>query len=312
VIRLLELPHARARRVLTSGAPVFVGVNPVEYHGPHLSLHNDACLARWFTTALHARLAQRHDWPLIVVEDLELGVQPTRGPGSRSLPFPVVRDAVVETVRALVELGARRVVLMSFHGDPLHAAALDAGVECARAAGAPALDPFNLVTRRLLDPPGDELDRAFDGLADSDRARVRAALPLDFHAGFFETSLSLHCAPETVDPDHVELPPCPSVTRDPGMDRLAGLARASGRTTLARELDLVAWGLGWGRLDPHPGYTGEPGLARAESGAVFAEAILETYEETATAVLLEDDAPPRPILGWLRAATLGGRLHPGA
>ena len=31
--------------LLATGAPVFLCVNPVEYHGPHLSLHNDRLIS---------------------------------------------------------------------------------------------------------------------------------------------------------------------------------------------------------------------------------------------------------------------------
>jgi hypothetical protein len=33
MISLLDLPNAEARRLLATGVPVFVPVNPVEYHG---------------------------------------------------------------------------------------------------------------------------------------------------------------------------------------------------------------------------------------------------------------------------------------
>ena len=33
--QLLDLPHAKAQALLASGAPVYLLVNPVEYHGPH-------------------------------------------------------------------------------------------------------------------------------------------------------------------------------------------------------------------------------------------------------------------------------------
>ncbi|MBI3544025.1 MAG: hypothetical protein HY075_12205 [Deltaproteobacteria bacterium] len=40
-IELNALPHAKATDVLATGAPVYLFVNPVEYHGPHLPLYND-------------------------------------------------------------------------------------------------------------------------------------------------------------------------------------------------------------------------------------------------------------------------------
>ena len=44
-VSLFDLPHDAARRLVQSGAPVYLFVNPVEYHGPHLPLHNDRIIA---------------------------------------------------------------------------------------------------------------------------------------------------------------------------------------------------------------------------------------------------------------------------
>ena len=45
MLELFDLPHGRARALLDRGVPVFLTVNPVEYHGPHLSLHNDRLIS---------------------------------------------------------------------------------------------------------------------------------------------------------------------------------------------------------------------------------------------------------------------------
>src|SRR5260370_33859112 len=115
------MPHAQARALLAAGAPVFLPVNPVEYHGPHLSLHNDGLVSRGLARDIHAVLAQSEgDWPCLVTSDLEGGVDPCPGPGTRATPFRQVRSLVLEACRRLVELGAQRVVLVTFHGGPLH------------------------------------------------------------------------------------------------------------------------------------------------------------------------------------------------
>ena len=49
VIRLYDLPNDAARRLLATGVPVYLPVNPVEYHGPHLSLHTDRLISRGLT-----------------------------------------------------------------------------------------------------------------------------------------------------------------------------------------------------------------------------------------------------------------------
>src|SRR5205807_1521461 len=73
-ISIFDLPHQDAQRLARSGAPVYLTVNPVEYHGPHLSLHNDRLVSTGIVRDLHERLRARHDWPLLLGGDLEVGV----------------------------------------------------------------------------------------------------------------------------------------------------------------------------------------------------------------------------------------------
>jgi creatinine amidohydrolase len=113
MISLFDQSHTEARRLVKTGATVFLTVNPVEFHGPHLSLHNDRIISLGLAKDLHARLEPKA--PLLLGADLEVGVDPCPGPGSRHTPYGVVRDLVVEACRALAELGVKRVVLMTFH-----------------------------------------------------------------------------------------------------------------------------------------------------------------------------------------------------
>ena len=75
MISLFDVPHQEARRLVRSGAPVYVSVNPVEYHGPHLSLHNDRLISIGLARAVHEELGKRHDWPFLLGADLEVGVE---------------------------------------------------------------------------------------------------------------------------------------------------------------------------------------------------------------------------------------------
>lgn len=309
---LFDLPHHDARRLLGSGAPVYLCVDPVEYHGPHLSLHNDRILSTGCVAALGERLQRRHDWPILTADHLELGVEPCAGPGSRPFGFAFVRDAVVESCRALFELGARRVVLLTFHGSPLHNLALQAGVDWLRGQGARAVAPFHVVLHEMLgftdaEPYADALAFIDDP---AERALVGPELGHDFHAGYVETSLALHWGPQSVSPIHRTLPPCPPITPDRVLGAAAAGARRLGREALARELDFAARAVGWSALRPFPGYTGWPHLAHAGSGAIFAERIIDRYEQVVDDVLIDGAAPPAPIVSWAAWATGGGRLMP--
>ncbi len=309
VLSPLDLPHAEVRALLDHGAPVYLPVNPVEYHGPHLSLHNDALISQGLMRSLHERLFP--NLPLLAVPDLEVGVEPVRGPGSRAVPYATVCKLVATACRSLASLGAQRVVIMTFHGAPLHNDALQRGVELLNARGVRALSPMAELMSLQVDPPSKlraTLARTCDTIADpDDREAMLQDLDLDLHAGFLETSLSLHLAPESVAVDRSKLPPCPPSNASRSVLALARMAELMGRSRLAAELRFVARGLGWYAIRPHPGYATRPDLANAEAGRLATKTIIERYSATTQAVF-DGAPPPEPPMRWLRALTLGGRL----
>jgi len=97
-ISLFDRAHRDARALVGTGAPVYLGVNPVEYHGPHLSLHNDRLLTNGMIPLVHARLAPEH--PILRVDDLEMGVGPVPGPGTPAVSFRTLRAAVLTAARS--------------------------------------------------------------------------------------------------------------------------------------------------------------------------------------------------------------------
>lgn len=308
--KLFDLPHVEASRCVASGAPVYLSINPVEYHGPHLSLHNDRLVSVALARQLHARLPQWKDQPLLLGSDLEIGVEPCPGIGSRHTPYAVARTLVLEACRALIELGARRVVLMTFHGSPLHSLAIEAGVQLLVEHGVHAVAPLNYVLRELLmlDDPS-RYAEAFAHVEDpEERAAMMEDLRNDFHAGFFETSMALHLAPESVSSTYRQLPPCPPIRRDPALELAARAARAMGRDLLARELDFAAAGKGWNAMRPFYGYTGRPHRASAQAGAIFTRIYLDSYAKSIAAVLDGKERSPEPILKWVGVVSAGGRL----
>jgi creatinine amidohydrolase len=309
VISLFDVPHQEARRLAKSGAPVYLSVNPVEYHGPHLSLHNDRLISIGLVREVHEELAKAHDWPLLLGADLEVGVEPCPGPGTRRTSYPMARHLVLEACRALAELGASKVILMTFHGAPLHNLAIEAGVRLLRAAGVRAIAPFNgLLTEMLFLEPS-KFAGAFAHIADEgERTQMMTALGNDFHAGFFETSMALHYAPESVAPDYTSLPPCPDVRPDTTFTLAARMARALGRDQLSRELTFAAAGMGWNALRPFPGYTGRPHRATPQAGAVFASEIVRRYVAGIEDVFAGRAESPPPIMRWVGRLSLGGRI----
>ena len=306
---LLRL-SAADRAAVARGAPVVLPVNPVEYHGPHLTLDNDHVVSVGLARELHARLvAGGWDFPFLLARDLGVGVDPVPGPGSQPVAFGEVRRRVASACDALVALGARRVILMTFHGSPLHAAAIEAGLQRLRTRGVDAVAPFNAVMAETLTV---DAARVADVLATVEDAADRDALgrgvAADFHAGFMETSAALHVAPKTVRPIYRELPPCPEVVPRRLLRGLAGLARVAGASSTARELTLAAVAMAWFGLRPFPGYTSRPHLASAKAGAVLAAQVVDGYVAVVQDVFGGRARSPRPIRPWLATLTLGGRL----
>jgi creatinine amidohydrolase len=306
---VFDLPHREARALLGRDIPVYLPVNPVEYHGPHLSLRNDHLVSMGLAADLHARLAPAEGpWPFLVASSLEAGVEPCPGPGTRAVSYRALKRLVIDACAALLDLGARRVVLMTFHGAPLHSIALDAGVRLCEARGARAIQPLNLVLREMLAIDARPYEAAFAHVEDeAERAAMMRDFSTDFHAGFMETSIALHYAPESVSPMHRSLPPCPPIRPDPALVAAARVARASGRELLATELEFAAFGRGWAALRPFPGYTGRPHRATREAGAVLAGHVVARYAEATRAVFAGAETP-RPIMSWIVGATLAGAI----
>ncbi len=309
-IPLFELSHREARALLARGVRVWLPVNPVEYHGPHLSLHNDRLISLGLAREVHELLAAGRDEPFVVAADLEVGVDPTPGPGTRHVPFAQVRELVLESCRALHALGARSVIAITWHGAPMHSLAIEPGLAWLREHGARALNPFNEAFRELCRLDARRFARAFDHIEDAtDREHMIESLRYDFHAGFFETSMALHYAPASVSA-HRDVPPCLPIPPDPNLQRASRVARAIGRIELADELAMIAMALGWQSLSPFPGYTAQPHLARAESGAVFAAEIASGYAEIISDVLAGRRDAPAPPMRWIATLTANGRLAP--
>lgn len=309
-VEIFDLPHSAARRLAATGAPVFLTVNPVEFHGPHLPLHTDRIISTAINRALHARLLAREPGvPLVLGADLEIGVDPTPGVGTRYTPYPEACRLVTEACRALLELGVRRVVITTFHGAPLHNLAIWEGITLLAKHGVRAVAPLNLLLAMMLDLDTFGYAEALEAIAHpDDREAVRRDLRCDFHAGFLETSLMLHYAPHCVDSSHRTMAPCPSVTPDASFAAAARAARLAGQVPLAKELRYAAWAYGWQKLSPFPGYTGRPHLANPRSGAAFARHMEEMCDTAVEGVFTGARTAPPPIMRWVASATLGGRI----
>ena len=53
MVSKFDVPYRDARHYLASGAPVYLGVNSVECHGPHVPLHNDRLISAGIARDMH-------------------------------------------------------------------------------------------------------------------------------------------------------------------------------------------------------------------------------------------------------------------
>ncbi|MGZ3697162.1 MAG: creatininase family protein [Bdellovibrionota bacterium] len=311
-IHLGNISQTQAKRLVASGAPVYVLVNPVEYHGPHLPLSCDAILSEGLMGDLHAKLHERGwEWPLLVFPPLHLGSDPAPGGGTVAWSYLSTKRAVLRTCRGLKSIGARRVVFMTFHGSPFHGLAIDAGVRWLKQNGIEACSPFNVVMKEMLDYEPSNFLPAVAHLEDpQEREFIIQNLFKDFHGGFFETSLMLNYHPDWVAPNYTELPSCPEIRPNYLFAAIAWVARRLGAERLARECGFIALGMGWLRLKPFPGYTGWPQRATVEAGAFLADYVTTRFAELTEAYFRKSLQPPRPILKWIVPVTLNGTLNP--
>ncbi|TNF27511.1 MAG: hypothetical protein EP319_11330 [Deltaproteobacteria bacterium] len=311
---LFSMPHKKMLETLETGTPVYVLVNPVEYHGPHLSLYTDEALSISLSRKLHERLNQANgtDHPFLIGQNLSLGEGPTPGPGSVHTPYKVLKEKIKKVCKSLVSVGAKRVIFMTFHGAPLHNMAIQAGIDFLRVNGVKAVNPFNIILRRMIDyVPGD-----YPGVenfieTDDSKEFVKTKLNHDFHAGLFETSLCLYLCPHTVDDCYKNLPDCPELFPDKGLMAMAKASKFTGKKELVREFEFAAVGLSWVKLRPFPGYSGRPKESSVELGEFFANNhILPSYEKVALSTLWGDESSPEPIMKWVRPLTLSGAIAP--
>ncbi|MBI5501603.1 MAG: creatininase family protein [Deltaproteobacteria bacterium] len=304
---LLDGPR-RAR--LSAGLPVFVSFNPVEYHGPHLTARNDGLVARRMGEAFFAALRAREPaWDELLWAEFDLGADPVVHEGSVPVSFDDFRRLVLGVCRELAGMGARRVVVHSFHGAPRHNLALLAGVDQLREVGVRAFSPMPLLLAGMIDPPDGLLEPVLATIEDEAvRREVEAYVPYEFHAGFLETSVALHYVPEAVADDFDRVAPCPRVEPEPARMAAAGLARRLGRTREAIALAASARAASWFGLRPFPGYAGVPAAANARAGALLAQHIERGFLDAAGAAFDGRVPDGEWLVRTAARLSLGGRL----
>ncbi|MEW6281793.1 MAG: creatininase family protein [Candidatus Eremiobacterota bacterium] len=184
---------------------VFLPISPLEQHGPHLPLGMDMFGAEYVTRRMGDLFGSLHpEWEVLLVPVLPVGSNAFDFPGSLFTRQRLVRDLLVDFGASLARHGFKNLVLVSVHGGTGHIVAMEEAAE--------------IVSRRfkcrVLAPLGAVASKFFSGayFGDLDRLLPRPLtdeekelLQVDWHAGWWETSLMLLARPDLVKPDYDSL-----------------------------------------------------------------------------------------------------------
>lgn len=224
-------------RFVERNALILLPVGQTEEHGPHLPINTDAVLAREAAAAVGERMAA--ETPTLVMDTIVYGYSSSalkKWPGTIVLQPETVIDTLCETCGSLIEMGFRRIALLSIHGNHL-------GI-------------VRVAVRKVADATGVCPVVAFPLALGMERFLkvAKAGKEGTCHGGELETSVMLHLAPHLVAMDKVK-----------GPNPLRKSSPFSSK---------VFWST-WSREASEHGYYGDPTVACAETGKIAFEAMVE-------------------------------------
>jgi len=181
-ISFSELRSPQVGEAAAAGAVPVLPLGQIEEHGPHLPINTDVFIARRVCEAAVRRLAGSPR--SYVLDAIAYGYSQRamkRWPGT----FTVAQETVIETLKqvliSLAEMGFRKIVVVSTHGNHVGVARVAARmVADERGIGPGVFFPYAACS---------------DILGEYGKAGAGGSC----HAGEFETSVMLHMAPELVD-----------------------------------------------------------------------------------------------------------------
>ena len=275
-------------------------VNPIEFHGTHLTLRNDYEISRGLTERLIGRLQKRiPNIEVSSVHDIQKGCDAAKGPGTEQTSLSELRQTILTTCEEIERSRPDFVLFMTFHGSPKHARAIQSGVSYFKRRGIPAYNPFNLMLKMVRDYHPSVADGVALLIPDRHFAEEwQKRMPEDFHGGLFETSVMLACDPTKVDPNYKNQPDCPQWKIPFVLKSIIGLTRTIGFDTFSRDLSLIADAVSWVRTEPYYGYTSAPRYATAEIGEFFIGKFMPDYEKYFLEILQGRGTSPKPVLQW--------------
>jgi len=133
VLKLEELTYTDIDQLDRSRTVFILTFGNLEEHGPHLPVGSDYFQATAFRDGVVERLVKAHrDYTFVIVPVVPLGEggandvagQPEHV-GTFSVRFETLRDVAIDLGSAIAQQGFRTILLVHFHGRPLHSVAFN-------------------------------------------------------------------------------------------------------------------------------------------------------------------------------------------
>lgn len=255
-------------------AVVILPISPLEEHGPHLPLGTDALFAEYFA-GMTAEIVTKSepDTPVVIAPLIPVGTHVYRFMGSVFIRQRVIRNLVLDYGRSLARAGFKRLIIVSSHGGPGHMVALDEAATSLTKFR--RIDTINLTSTIICKFLSGELVERISAACQTPLTdEERVALGMDYHAGWWETSVMLHLHPELVEESYRDLP-----------DALVPRWKLRPRTPL--------------KPPAGQGYLGAPARANVD----FAKASLMVLREEASWVIAEF------LMGHVRPSRFRSQLY---
>ena len=169
-------------KIMQTNPLVILPIGQTEEHGPHLPLHTDSLIASRLAQAIAERLPE--NIPVVLMDTISYGYSGRtmdRWLGTTRVGMDTVRDYVHDICSSLVDMGAKKIVVINGHGH--HRGLME--VMARNLADAKGISPL------ILDPAGLG--------AQSLKQNARGGPGGSCHGGEFETSLMLFLEPDQVD-----------------------------------------------------------------------------------------------------------------
>ncbi|MDA8793351.1 creatininase family protein [Bacteriovoracaceae bacterium] len=295
------------KRNISESSILVVYVNPIEYHGEHLPLTTDLLISRGIKNLFPKELRENFiDWPPI-----HLGVGPTGGPGSCETSYLELKRVLLKLSKTIIRLKVKRVLVMTFHGAPLHILAIEEFVKVLRKNKVKAINPFILMLQKLtyFNPEEfNEIHKYVPMENEKERNKLIKNIKFDFHGGMIEAGLVQYFNPELIQKPLNEVPSIPELNLNNWIKVLENFIRPISYK-LAEEIELINFVLQWGAIKPFPGYTGHPCLANNGLSEYFLnKVVLPSYLEEINKEFYGGGTKIIPVMNYMKYITFEGRL----